>query len=71
LVEQCLGLLPQSAYYALSAMSEKALAYSQEPISHRHLVIYEASGLGSDFAQYLMRSLLSEGRIRYETVEST
>lgn len=52
-------------------MSEKALAYSQEPMSHRHLVIYEAAGLGSDFAQYLMRSLLSEGRIRYETVEQT
>jgi hypothetical protein len=71
LVEQCLGLLPQSAYYALSAMSKKALAYSQEPMSHRHLVIYEAAGLGSEFAQYLMRSLLSEGRIRYETVEAT
>jgi hypothetical protein len=52
-------------------MSEKALAYSQEPMSHRHLVIYEASGLGSDFAHYLLRSLLSEGRIRYETVEKT
>ncbi len=71
LVEQCLGLLPESAYYALSAMSEKALAYSQEPMSHRHLVIYEAAGMGSEFAQYLMRSLLSEGRIRYETVDKT
>ena len=71
LVEQCLSILPESAYYALSAMSEKALAYSQEPMSHRHLVIYEASGLGSDFAQYLLRSLLSEGRIRYETVDKT
>jgi hypothetical protein len=71
LVDQCLDLFPQSAYHALSAMSEKALAYSQEPMSHRHLVIYEAAGLGSEFAQYLMRSLLSEGRIRYETVEKT
>ena len=71
LVEQCLGLLPESAYYALSAMSERALAYSQEPLSHRYLVIYEAAGMGSEFAQYLMRSLLSEGRIRYETVEGT
>jgi hypothetical protein len=69
LVEQCLVLLPESAYYALSAMSEKALAYSQEPMAHRHLVIYEAAGLGGEFAQYLTRSLLSEGRIRYETVE--
>jgi hypothetical protein len=50
-------------------MSEKALAYSQEPLVHRFLVIYEAAGLGSEFAQYLLRSLLSEGRVRYETVE--
>jgi hypothetical protein len=71
LVEQCLSLFPLTAYYALSAMSGKSLAYSQEPMSHRHLVIYEASGLGSDFAQYLLRSLLSEGRIRYETVDKT
>jgi hypothetical protein len=68
LVELCLGLFPESAYYALSAMSERALAYSQEPMSHRHLVIFEAAGLGGEFAQYLLRSLLSEGRIRYETV---
>jgi hypothetical protein len=71
LVEQCLSLFPPSSYYALSAMSEKALAYSQEPMSHRHLVIYEAAGLGGETAQYLMRSLLSEGRIRYETVDKT
>jgi len=69
LVERVLGYFPASAYYALSAMSERALAYSQEPLSHRMLVIYEAAGLQSRFATYLMRSLLSEGRVRYETVE--
>jgi hypothetical protein len=71
LVESTLSLFPDNAYYALSAMSEKALAYSQEPLSHRFLIIYEAAGLGSEFSQYLMRSLLSEGRVRYETVEKT
>lgn len=69
--EQVLKLLPASAYYALSAMSERALAYSEEPLQHRMLVIYEAAGLSGDFASYLMRSLLSEGRIRYETVMKT
>jgi hypothetical protein len=34
-------------------------------------VLYEAAGLRSDFGSYLIRSLLSEGRIRYETVETT
>ena len=52
-------------------MSERALAYSEEPLNHRMLVLYEAAGLDSDFATYLIRSLLSEGRIRYETVLKT
>ena len=71
LVERILSFFPKSAYYALTAMSERTLAYSEEPIRHRFLVIYEADGMASDFATYLMRSLLSEGRVRYETVEST
>ena len=50
-------------------MSERALAYGTEPLSHRFLVLFEAAGLESDFASYLVRSLLSEGCVRYETVE--
>ncbi len=69
--EQVLSLFPESAYHALSAMSERALAYSDEPLENRMLVIYEAVGISGDFASYLVRSLLSEGRIRYETVEKT
>jgi len=64
-----LEFMPPRAYYALSSMSEHALAYSEEPLDHRFLVIYELAGLNSDFASYLMRSLLSEQRIKYETVE--
>lgn len=71
LTEQVLGFFPESAYYALTAMSERALAYSEEPLSHRFLVIYEAAGMESDLQTYLIRSLLSEGRVRYETVEKT
>jgi hypothetical protein len=71
LVEQVLRFFPEDAYYALTAMSEKTLAYSEEPICHRFLVIYEAAGMSGDFATYLIRSLLSEGRLRYETVEKT
>jgi MarR family len=70
-VEQILGFFPPSAHYALTAMSERALAYSTEPLSHRFLVLYEGAALNSDFANYLVRSLLSEGRVRYETVEKT
>ena len=70
-VESTLKFFPPEAFYALTAMSDRALAYSNEPLKHRHLVIYEAAGMASDFATYLVRSLLSEGRLRYETVEKT
>src|SRR5215217_3754349 len=70
-LERVLSFVPENAYYALTAMSERTLAYSEEPIKHRFLVIYEAAGMSGEFATYLMRSLLSEGRVRYETVEKT
>ncbi len=56
--ERVLSFFPPQAFYALSAMSERALAYSEEPLSHRILVIYEAAGIRGDFATYLLRSLL-------------
>jgi hypothetical protein len=71
LVESTLKFFPQQAYHSLTAMSERSLAYSTEPLQHKMLVIYEAAGMASEFASYLIRSLLSEGRIRYETVEKT
>ena len=70
-VERVLRFYPPEAFYALTAMSERALAYSSEPLKHRVLVIYEAAGLNSEIASYLVRSLLSEGRICYDTVEKT
>jgi hypothetical protein len=71
LVQRILELFPGEAYYALSAMSDRALAYDQEPLAHRMLVIYEATGMSGDMASYLVRSLLSEGRVDYVTVEKT
>jgi hypothetical protein len=59
------------AYFERTGLSEKALAYSQEDFRHRHIVIYEAVGMNSDFGSYLIRSLLSEGRLLYEFVEKT
>ena len=70
-LETVLKAFPGSAYYALSSMSDRALVYFEEPMSHRYLILYEASGLASDLASYIIRSLLSEGRIRYLTVEKT
>lgn len=71
LSESTLKYFPDTAYYALTAMSERALAYSEEPLKHRFMVFYEAAGIKGDFVSYIIRSLLSEGRLRYETVEKT
>ncbi|HLM99281.1 MAG TPA: hypothetical protein VK335_08380 [Bryobacteraceae bacterium] len=70
-VQQVLKFFPADAYYDLTAMSERALAYSTEPVQHRFVVLYEAAGMKGQTASYLVRSLLSEGRLRYETVEKT
>jgi DNA-binding MarR family transcriptional regulator len=71
LLDSVLAFFPPEAYYVLTAMSDKALAYSDEPLRHRFVVLYEASALGSEWAAYFVRSLMSEGRIVYETVEKT
>ncbi len=72
LVRRGLKFFPPSAYYRLTGMSEKVLVYSDEPLQHRVLVMAEAAGItNSEFAAYLMRELLSEGRIDYEFVQST
>ncbi len=52
-------------------MSEKNLAYTEEDLRHKFIVLFEASGLSGDFQTYLIRSLLSEGRIKYGFVEKT
>ena len=64
-VQRVLALHPEAAYYDLTAMSEKALVYSDVDLRHRFLVLFEAQG-GED-AAYLIRSLLTEGEIRYLT----
>lgn len=69
--ESVLSFFPASAFYTLTAMSERALAYGEEPLKNRMLVMAEAAGTVGDILSYLLRSLLSEGRIRYEFVEKT
>jgi hypothetical protein len=69
--EQVLQFFPKSAVHCLTAMSERVLAYTDVDLRNRFLVIFEAAGLAGDFGSYLLRSLLSEGRLVYEVVEKT
>jgi hypothetical protein len=68
---QVLAFFPPSAFYELTGMSERAMVYSEEPLKHRMLSIGEATGLSGEMASMFVRTLLSEGFLRYETVVST
>jgi hypothetical protein len=70
-VKEVLKHYPPEVYYELTSMSDHALACGEEDLVHRMLVIYEAEGFSSENASRLIRSLLSESRIRYETVMKT
>jgi hypothetical protein len=65
-VKMVLRLFPDEAFWAMTGMSEKALIYTNQPLSHRMLVIYEASGLKDGYTAYLVRTLLSEGHLKYD-----
>ncbi len=69
-VAQVVRLVPARAVIERTGMSPKALAYTDEVLKHRTIILYEVEGMG-DGGEYLLRSLLSEGRLSYETVEST
>jgi hypothetical protein len=69
-VQSALRFLPQEAYFTLTSASEKALIYTDEDLQHRMFVLYEADAIAkSGGGAYLLRTLLSEGEIRHETVE--
>jgi hypothetical protein len=70
-VETVVSFFPDDQVMEFTAMSEKALIYTKREFSHRTLVIYEVmalrEGVKDDMTSYFVRSLLSEGRIKYET----
>src|SRR5262249_22285445 len=71
LVNRVLATIPPDAVHLLTAMSAKALAYADDmDFRHKIIVIFEDAGLGEE-AEYLMRTLLTEGRINYLTVDKT
>lgn len=71
LASSVLKYFPSSSYIEYSSVSEKALLYSEDDFRHKFLVIAEASGMSNDFVTYTLRTLLSEGRLLYESVEKT
>src|SRR5262249_38666943 len=69
--DSALAFVPTGAVKRLTSMSQKALFYSDEEIKHRVLYFAEGNGVsGGDLAATL-RSLLSEGVLRHDTVDRT
>ncbi len=71
-LESVLRFVPDDAVIVMTAMSERALVYMKDDFAHRTLVLYEAVALreerektDSNQTAYIVRSLLSEGQIRY------
>ena len=71
-IDVTLDFFPDDAYIELTAMSERALIYDKRDFQHKTLVLFEAVALReqrekteSNLTAYFVRSLLSEGRIRY------
>ena len=67
-----LSFVPPAAYELYAGMSERALIYNEKlKLKHRYLVIQEAAGLNDGVGRVFLRQLLSEGKVRYATVQST
>ena len=66
-----LKFVPEETYQHFSGMSEKAIIYCGLDLQHKHLVIGEAAGLSSGTGRAFLRQLISEGTVRYLTVQST
>lgn len=71
-LNMALQFVPPVAYERFEGMTEKALVYLKGLVlKHKHLVIGEASGMADGDGRAHLRQLLSEGRVRYATVQST
>src|SRR5262249_39102458 len=67
LVETVTKTLPAETYISISGMSKQALIYDETDFRHRHIVQAEVDG--GEAAEYNQRTLLSENRLVYHTVE--
>ncbi|HEY82518.1 MAG TPA: MarR family transcriptional regulator [Dehalococcoidia bacterium] len=63
-----LALEDDKAYYELTASTERALIYLEEPLAHRILYIQEPEGLAQGVGFAAIKSLVWEGRLKYDTV---
>ena len=69
LLNTVLKFIPNKEYESFTGISEKAIAYMKhDSLKNKILAIQEFSGLQNNDGNTLLRSLLSENKIRYQTV---
>ena len=66
LLNRTLELFPPESYELKSGITPKAIAYGRSDLQHRILAIQEASGLQGREGNMLVRTLISEGLVRWE-----
>jgi hypothetical protein len=67
---QVLEFFPPEAIVSFTTLSERALLYYEEDFAHKILSMGEAAGAEEQSLQdYLLRELISEGRLRYPVVQ--
>ena len=66
LLNRTLELFPPEAYEVKSGFSPKAIAYGRSDLRHKILAVQEASGLNGREGNMLVRTLISEGQVRWE-----
>ena len=70
-LKKCLEFYPEAAYHLITSGSAKSLYYLPDGLKHRALIVTEAfqfqpnNAADSEFV-YVVRSLLSEGRVCYQ-----
>lgn len=71
-IDAALDFLPEEFPMVMSAMSERALIYDTSPLERRALYFPEGAALRDDgLGAVILRTLLSENRIRYPVVITT
>ncbi len=68
--KQVLDFFPPESVISFTSLSEKALLYFEDEFSHKILSMGEAGGADEQtFQDYLLRELISEGVLKYPTVQ--
>jgi hypothetical protein len=68
--KRILDFFPPESVIAFTSLSEKSLIYCEEGFEHKILSMGEAAATEElDFQDYILRELMSEGRIRHATVQ--